>query len=46
MLYDPEKEIKEEFHKHPYDKKVWTRLKNIKQALFLKKSLKQKKGKK
>ena len=46
MLYNPKKEeiLQKEIHKHPYDKKVWTRLKNIKQALFLKKSLK--KGKK
>jgi hypothetical protein len=39
MLYNPKKEeiIEQKIHEHPYDKKVWTRLKNIKQALFLKK---------
>ena len=37
MLYNPKKEIiKKKIHEHPYNKKVWTRLKNIKQALFLK----------
>ncbi|MFK5878422.1 MAG: GNAT family N-acetyltransferase [Flavobacteriaceae bacterium] len=41
MLYVPKKkkniELEEtQIHEHPYDKKVWTRLKNIKQALFLK----------
>lgn len=42
MLYIPKKARIQENkdHKHPYNKKVWTRLKNIKQALFLKKSLK------
>lgn len=45
MLYDPKKEHKTVTEqKHPYNKKVWTRLKNIKQSLFLKKSLKQGKG--
>ncbi|GAB1308831.1 GNAT family N-acetyltransferase [Urechidicola sp. KH5] len=45
MLYDPKKEYKTlTEQKHPYNKKVWTRLKNIKQSLFLKKSLKQGKG--
>ncbi|MGR7812388.1 GNAT family N-acetyltransferase [Lacinutrix undariae] len=39
MLYDPSKEIvKTEAHK--YDKKIWTRLKNIKQTRFLKKEKK------
>ncbi len=42
MLYDPKRTENIEFegteiHEHPYDKKVWKRLKNIKQALFLKK---------
>jgi N-acetylglutamate synthase-like GNAT family acetyltransferase len=37
MLYDPFKvRTKEVIHEHQYDSKVWTRLKNIKQALFLK----------
>ena len=36
MLYDPSKEVKQT-HQHKYDKKVWTRLKNIKQSMFLKK---------
>ena len=41
MLYDPEKEKNtNKKHKHPYNKRVWTRLKNIKQALFLKKKKK------
>lgn len=35
MLYDPLKEEKTSNHK--FDKKVWTRLKNIKQTRFLKK---------
>ena len=36
MLYDPSKEEKKG-HEHKFDKKVWTRLKNIKQTRFLKK---------
>jgi hypothetical protein len=36
MLYDPSKEAKST-NNHKYDKKVWTRLKNIKQTMFLKK---------
>ena len=36
MLYDPDKEVKL-VEKHKYDKKVWTRLKSIKQTRFLKK---------
>ena len=44
MLYDPKvKEGKlneEKIHEHTYDKKVWTRLKNIKQSRFLKKKKK------
>lgn len=36
MLYDPLKE-NNKVHEHSYDKKVWTRLKNIKQSMFLKK---------
>ena len=35
MLYDPLKEEKTSNHK--FDKKVWTRLKSIKQTRFLKK---------
>ncbi len=47
MLYNQRKEeiLQKEIHKHPYDKKIWARLKNIKQALFLKKTLKQIQGK-
>ena len=40
MLYDPEKELKTNDQKHNYDKKVWTRLKNIKQSILLKKDKK------
>jgi hypothetical protein len=39
MLYDPSKEAKPT-NNHKYDKKVWTRLKNIKQSMFLKKEKK------
>ncbi len=35
MLYDP-KEPKKEVEKHPFNKNILTRLKSIKQALFLK----------
>lgn len=37
MLYDPNKKSKPEVHEHEFDKKVWTRLKSIKQTMFLKK---------
>ena len=41
MLYDPKaKKEEEKIHEHTYDKKVWTRLKNIKQSRFLKKKKK------
>lgn len=43
MLYDPSKEdskTTKTTHNHNYDKKVWTRLKNIKQSMFLKKEKK------
>lgn len=40
MLYDPNKPEKAKPHEHPYNKKVWTRLKTIKQSLFLKKDKK------
>jgi GNAT superfamily N-acetyltransferase len=36
MLYDPKTTEKSKVHEHKYDKKVWTRLKNIKQIRFLK----------
>ena len=37
MLHDPKKgENKTEIHEHPYNKRIWKRLKNIKQTLFLK----------
>jgi len=39
MLYDP-KAKEEKIHEHIYDRKVWTRLKNIKQNMFLKKKKK------
>lgn len=39
MLYDPNSKNKK-IHEHTYDKKVWTRLKNIKQSRFLKKNKK------
>ncbi len=39
MLYDPLKEVKSS-ENHKYDTKVWTRLKNIKQTMFLKKDKK------
>jgi hypothetical protein len=37
MLYNPTKKEETKTHAHNYDKKVWTRLKNIKQSMFLKK---------
>ena len=37
MLYDPKKTEETKPKKHNYDKKVWTRLKNLKQTMFLKK---------
>ena len=40
MLYDPQKESNTKKQKHNYDKKVWTRLKNIKQSILLKKDKK------
>ena len=40
MLFDPNKKEESKEHKHDYDKKVWTRLKKIKQSLFLKNSKK------
>jgi hypothetical protein len=40
MLYDPDKKAKTEVHEHKFDTKVWTRLKNIKQTMFLKKEKK------
>jgi hypothetical protein len=40
MLFDPKKTETSTNEVHPYNKKVWTRLKNIKQALFLKKDKK------
>jgi GNAT superfamily N-acetyltransferase len=40
MLFDPTKTEKTEPEAHNYDKKVWTRLKNIKQSMFLKKKKK------
>lgn len=36
MLYDPTKKEETKVHEHNYDKKIWTRLKNIKQKMFLK----------
>ena len=40
MLYDPSKKEEIKTEKHQIDKKVWTRLKNIKQSMFLKKDKK------
>ena len=40
MLYDSAKKEDSKIHEHNYDKKVWTRLKNIKQTMFLKKDKK------
>ena len=40
MLYDPSKKEESKKKEHNYDKKVWTRLKNIKQSMFLKKDKK------
>ena len=40
MLYDPAKAITVNTHEQHYDKKVWTRLKHIKQSMFLKKDKK------
>lgn len=37
MLYDSNKKSEPEVHEHEFDKKVWTRLKSIKQTMFLKK---------
>jgi hypothetical protein len=37
MLHDPKKNVtKVKDHEHPYNKKIWQRLKKIKQTLFLK----------
>jgi hypothetical protein len=40
MLYDPSKKGDSQIKEHKIDKKVWTRLKNIKQTMFLKKDTK------
>ncbi|BAO76099.1 GNAT family N-acetyltransferase [Winogradskyella sp. PG-2] len=40
MLYDPNKKEEVTKEKQKIDKKVWTRLKNIKQSMFLKKDKK------
>lgn len=40
MLYDPNKKDDENTEEKNIDKKVWTRLKNIKQSMFLKKDKK------
>lgn len=40
MLYDPNKKTEPKEHEHEFDKKVWTRLKSIKQTMFLKKEKK------
>ncbi|WP_400076601.1 GNAT family N-acetyltransferase [Winogradskyella sp. R77965] len=40
MLYDPNKKEEEKLEEKNIDKKVWTRLKNIKQSMFLKKEKK------
>ena len=38
MLFDPNKQDVSNTEKHSFNKKVWTRLKNIKQSMFLKKN--------
>ena len=38
MLFDPNQGEKSKGHEHNYDRKVWTRLKNIKQSMFYKKN--------
>lgn len=40
MLYDTNKKPEPAEHEHMFDKKVWTRLKSIKQTMFLKKEKK------
>lgn len=40
MLYDPTKIETSKPHEHKYDKKTWTRLKNLKQSMFLKRDKK------
>lgn len=40
MLFDPNAKETSKTHKHNYDKKVWKRLKNIKQSMFFKKNKK------
>ncbi|NRD19323.1 GNAT family N-acetyltransferase [Winogradskyella eckloniae] len=40
MLYDPQKTEEPKPKAHNYDKKAWTRLKNLKQTMFLKKDKK------
>ncbi len=40
MLFDPNQKEEAKIHKHNYDIKVWTRLKNIKQNMFFKKNKK------
>ncbi|MFP4845115.1 GNAT family N-acetyltransferase [Winogradskyella sp. PE311] len=40
MLYDPNKKEEQKLEEKNIDKKVWTRLKNIKQSMFLKKEKK------
>lgn len=40
MLYDPAKVETSKPHEHKYDKKTWTRLKNLKQSMFLKRDKK------
>lgn len=38
MLFDPNKQEASKGHQHKYDKKVWKRLKNIKQSILFKKN--------
>jgi len=38
MIFDPNQVEKSKGHEHNYDRKVWTRLKNIKQSMFYKKN--------
>jgi hypothetical protein len=40
MLFDPKAEQEHKTKKHPFDKKIWKRIKKLKQSIFLKKDKK------
>ena len=40
MLFDPKAEQEPKTKKHPFDKKIWKRVKELKQSIFLKKDKK------